>query len=100
MPESEFNTLNSIYDALKTGKLSTYTIDDIADKGSSILLLYRDSSKNLKLMEIDKNTQKALKDTIIMTTEELEPHFRSWFTVNANSEIHYFNNNSKCIEKI
>jgi len=100
LPESEFNTLNSIYDALKTGKLSTYTIDDIADKGSSILLLYRDSSKNLKLMEIDKNTQKALKDTIIMTTEELEPHFRSWFTVNANSEIHYFNNNSKCIEKI
>lgn len=100
LPESEFNTLNSIYDALKTGKLSTYTIDDIADKGSSILLLYRDSSRNIKLMEIDKNTQEALKDTIIITAEELEPHFRSWFTINANGEIKYFNPVNNCIEII
>jgi len=100
LPESEFSTLNNIYDALKTGTLSTYTIDDIADKGSSILLLYRDSSKNLKLIEIDKNTQKALKDTIIMTTEKLEPHYRSWFNVNANGEIYYFDSINNCIDKI
>lgn len=99
LPDSEFNMLSNVYEALTTGKLSTYIIDDIADKDKSILLLYRDSSKNLKLMEIDKNTQKAIKDIVIMSAQELEPHFSSWFTINAKGEIHYLNNKN-CIVKI
>lgn len=99
LPESEFNTLNNVFEALTTGKLSTYNIDDIADKGNTILLLYRDSSKKLKLMEIDKKSQKAIKDIVIMSAQELEPHFSSWFTVNAEGEIYYLNNKN-CIVKI
>jgi len=99
LPESEFNTLNNVFEALTTGKLSTYNIDDIADKGKTILLLYRDSSKRLKLMEIDKKTQQAIKDIEIMSAQELEPHFSSWFTINAKGEIHYLSNKN-CIVKI
>ena len=50
-------------------------------------------------MEIEKKTEKVLKDNIIMTTEELKPHFSSWFTVNTKGEIHYLNNKN-CIIKI
>lgn len=99
LPESELNTLNNVFEAYTTGKLSTYTVDDIADQGNTILLLYRDSSKRLKLMEIDKKTQQAVKDIEIMSTQELEPHFSSWFTINAKGEIHYLNNKN-CIVKI
>ena len=99
LPESEFNKLNNVFEAYTTGQISTYIIDDIADKENSILLLYRDSAKQLKLMEIDKESQKAVKDTVIMSAQELEPHFSSWFTVNAEDEIYYLNNKN-CIIKI
>ncbi len=99
LPENEFSTLNNVFEDLTTGKLSTYSIDDIADKGNTILLLYRDSSKRLKLMEINKKSQKAIKDIVIMSAQEFEPHFSSWFTVNAKGEIHYLNNKN-CIIKI
>src|SRR5690606_4483015 len=52
-PESEFETLkNVVANVLETGKTSSYYIRDIFDKGETILLLYKDSSKNLKLMEL------------------------------------------------
>lgn len=99
LPESEFSTLNNVFEALATGNLTTYTIDDIADKDNTILLLYRDSSKNLRLMEIDKKTQQAIKDIEIMSAQEIERHVSSWFSINSNAEIHYLNNKN-CIIKI
>lgn len=97
--EEEFAKISTVFQAYSTGKTSTYLIDDIADRDNTILLLYRNSSEQLKLMEIEKKTEKVLKDKIIMTTEELKPHFSSWFTVNAKGEIHYLNNKN-CIIKI
>lgn len=98
-PESEFNALNNIFDAVSGGKSSHYFIQDIADKDTSILLLYSDQSKNLKLMEIDKKSQKAIKDNIIMKPEEYESEKNSWLNINSDGEIQYLNKKN-CIIKI
>ncbi len=100
LPQSEFDNLTNIFKSLTTGKLNVYGVYDIADKGSSILLLYFDSAMNLKLMEIDKTSQKALSEKTLMTAKELEPHLNSTFSINANFEIIYYNKTTKCIETI
>jgi len=96
--ETEFDKINSIYDYSNTGQTNVYAVHDIADKGSSILFLYNDSSNNLKLMEIDKTTQKAIKDDTLISSENSA--INSWFSINENFEIIYYNKSTKCIEKI
>src|SRR5690554_12438 len=100
-PESEFNTLNNIVSiAIQTGKISSYYIHDIFDKGETILLLYKDSSKNLKLMEIDKRTETALVETEILSTWELGAYkYTSSFSFNENGEVYFLYNNN-CIVKL
>src|SRR5690606_11067917 len=71
--ESEYSTSNNLVsEALKTGKISSYYVLDIFDKDQSIILLYKDSTKNLKLVEIDKNTEKALTDIELLSSIQLE----------------------------
>ncbi|SEH65932.1 hypothetical protein SAMN02927937_00736 [Paenimyroides aquimaris] len=100
-PENEYSTLNNLVsEALKTGKISSYYIHDIFDKDESILLLYKDSSKNLKLMEIDKKTEKALKDSQLLSSIELESYTnKSSFTFNENGEVQFLYNDN-CIMKV
>lgn len=100
LAQSEFDNLTNIYKSLTTGKLNVYGVYDIADKGSSILFLYFDTAKNLKLMEIDKTSQEALSDTILMSSEEFAPHSNSWFSINDNFEVNYYNKITGCIETI
>jgi len=100
LAQSEFDNLTNIYKSLTTGNLNVYGVYDIADKGLSILFLYFDSTQNLKLMEIDKTSQEALSDTILMSSEQLAPHLNSLFSINDNFEIIYYNKITKCIEKI
>lgn len=99
-PESEFETLkNVVANVLETGKTSSYYIRDIFDKGETILLLYKDSSKNLKLMELDKKTEKA-QDKVLLTVDKLENYNNSSsFSFNKNGEVHYLNNDN-CIVKL
>lgn len=100
-PESEFNTLSNIVSlAIQTGKISSYYIHDIFDKEDTILLLYKDSSKNLKLMEIDKRTETALVEREILSAEELDAYkYTSSFSFNENGEVHFLYNNN-CIVKL
>lgn len=100
-PESEFETLkNVVTNVLNTGKTSSYFIHDIFDKGETILLVYKDSSKNLKLMELDKKTEKSLKDIILLTKNELENYRNtSSFLFDKKGEINYLSNDN-CIVKL
>lgn len=95
--EEEYDSLKNIYEVLnKDGKISTFYNIDIADNKKSILLLYKDSSKNLKLMEIDKSTEKALKDNQLLSSTELDSYKnKSSFTL-INNKVYYLNNNN-CI---
>lgn len=97
-PESEYSTLNNLVsEALKTGKISSYYVLDIFDKDQSIILLYKDSTKNLKLMEIDKNTEKALTDIELLSSIELEVYKnKSSFSFNKNGEVQFLYNDN-CI---
>lgn len=98
LPETEFDKILNIYGNSNTDGTTVYTVHDIADKGASILFLYNDSSNNLKLMEIDKTTQKAIKDDILIKSENST--IDSWFSINEDFEIFYFNKKTQCIEKI
>lgn len=100
--KSEFNTLSTVVsDAYKTGVISSYYIRDIfSNDDESLFLLYKDSSKNLKQMEINKKTDKILKDYIILTADELKDYKNnSSFTFNEKREILYLNNDN-CILKL
>ena len=55
---------------------------------------------NLKLMEIDKTSQKSLSEKILMTSEELTPNLNSSFSINDNFEVNYYNKITGCIETI
>lgn len=95
--EEEYNSLKNIYEVLnKDGKFSTFYNIDIADNNKSILLLYKDSSKNLKLMEIDKKTEKAIKDVQLLSSTDLDSYNnKSSFTL-INNKVYYLNNEN-CI---
>src|SRR5690554_816592 len=101
-PESEYNTLENIFDVMKTKKWATFFIYDIFDNDQTILLLYKDAKlKNLNLMEIDKKTEKAINETVLLTASELENYNHDYsFSFDNNGKIQYLDNNNNCIVEL
>ncbi|WKW45405.1 hypothetical protein P3875_06340 [Myroides sp. JBRI-B21084] len=96
--QETFDKLENIVSNLGNGKMDlAYYIFDIFDKNETILLLYKDSSKNLKLMEIDKKSEKALFDKQLISGSNLESYTnKSSFILNEMGQVCYLNNEN-CI---
>lgn len=99
LPENEFKLLSNVYQSQIDGKISSYVIDDIYDNLNTILIVYRNSKKELKLMEIDKKSNDKIKDEVLMNENELKLIPNSWFSFVSNGDIYYLNKD-KCITKI
>lgn len=99
--QKEFDKLENIVSILMSGNQSTaYYIYDISNQQNSILLLYKDSDKNIKLLEIEKKNEKVIQDKTLLTTKELsEFKFSETFLFNENGDV-IFINNDNCITKI
>lgn len=99
--EENFNSLTDIVSNLNSGnKKNAYYILDIFDKDKSILVLFKDSDKNLRLMEFNKNDGKILINDEVLSNSEIDSFKnKSSFVLDGNGEIIYLNNEN-CIEKI
>lgn len=97
-PQEAFDKLDNIVANLVNGdRKGAYYIADISDQGKTILLLYKDSNKDLKLMEIDKQTEKAIKDEVLLSSIELDVYkYIDSFSFNEKGEVHFLYNNN-CI---
>lgn len=99
--QNEFDKLDNIVSILMSGNQSTaYYIYDISDQKNSILLLYKDSDKNVKLMEINKVNETVMNDKILSSPNDSN-YIKTdgTYIFDENGDVIYLNKDN-CITKL
>lgn len=84
-----------------SGNQSTaYYIYDISNQQNSILLLYKDSNKNVKLMEINKANETVMNDEVLLTPNDSNYNIAGGtYIFDENGDVIYLNKDN-CITKL
>ena len=99
--QDEFDKLDNIVSILMSGNQSTaYYIYDISNQQNSILLLYKDSDKNVKLMEINKANETVMNDEVLLTPNHSNYNIAGGtYIFDESGDVIYLNKDN-CITKL